>query len=293
MPRLDLVYNAHSGSFREDRLGALVEAFEEQGFTVTALETQADGVRLTGTAELICVHGGDGTLRDTIKAMIARGFDTPLCIARSGTINLVARELGYPSDPTSLAAMVARGWASGGSSWVSSPLFMMDEMPIASCLSLGPDSHAVARVSGVLKKRIGRLAYVMAMLGLLLDWPRRSIRLSGEMAGGELFTIEAEAAFVARGAFYAGPFRLSPGASLASEAVELVTLRRANRLRVLMFALAVMLRWPVNRFGIAEIRTVCRVGGESGRVPIQVDGDLVQANSLAIAPSGQSIRYVV
>lgn len=293
MPTLDLVYNAHSGAFREELLLALVQAFMSQGFAIEKLETRADGIQLSGTADLICVLGGDGTLRDTIAAMVASGVSAPLCIARSGTINLVARELGYPTDPEEFAKTVARGWANGSAGWAGSPLYMLDGTPIASCLSLGPDSYAVARVSGRLKQRIGRFAYVAAMLKLLASWPRQSLQLSGELASGEAFTCEAEAVFVSRAAFYAGPFRLSPKAALGTDSVELISLPRASRLRVLAFALATMLSLPVERFGIAEIRSVRSVDGDNSPAPIQVDGDHMPGVRLSIQPGGQVIRYVV
>ena len=293
MPKLDLVYNAHSGAFREERLRALVQAFENHGFAVEALETRADGVQLSGRAELICVHGGDGTLRDTMAAMVASGVDAPLCIARSGTINLVARELHYPTDPEELAAKIALGWSNGPAGWVDSPLFLVDGLPIASCLSLGPDSHAVVRVSAALKRRIGRFAYVAALLKLLASWPRQSIQLNGELANGEAFTCKAEAVFVSRASFYAGPFRLSSKAALETNTVELVTLSRATRLRVLAFSFAAMLRLPTDRFGFAEIRSVRRVSGDCGAAPIQVDGDHIPDCELSIEPGVRTIRYVV
>lgn len=293
MPKLDLVYNAHSGSFREERLAALVKAFEGHGFTVEQLATRADGAQLSGTADLICVHGGDGTLRDTIQAMVLHNIDAPLCIARSGTINLVARELDYPTDPVKLAAKVASAWERGSGQWVHSPLYTLGEMPIASCLSIGPDSHAVARVSGALKKRIGRFAYAYAMLGQLRDWPRNAMTISGELADGEKFECEAEAAIVSHGALYAGPFKLSPKAALAADSIELITLRRSTRLGMLGFVLVAMLRLPVDKFAFAEIRSVRRVAFDRCVTPVQVDGDHMPECAFAIGPSGMTIRYVV
>ncbi|WFL77866.1 diacylglycerol kinase family protein [Altererythrobacter arenosus] len=293
MPTLDLVYNPVSGSFRKDRMERLAAAFEQRGFSVEKLGTKADGAQLSGRADLICVHGGDGTLRDTIQAMMAQGIDVPLCIARSGTINLVARELDYPKDPEKLAQKVADAWARGPEGWVHSPLYTLGEMPIASCLSIGPDSHAVAQVSGTLKKRIGRFAYAVAMLRQLREWPRNPMTIRGEMAEGAGFECEAEAAIVSHGALYAGPFRLSPKAALAADSIELITLRRCTRLGMLGFVIAAMLRLPVEKFAFAEIRSCRRVAFDRCVTPVQVDGDHMPECAFAIGPSGRTIRYVV
>ena len=175
MPALDLVYNPYSGSFSQRHLERLIRAFEDEGFAVTPLATKAEGAQLSGSAELICVHGGDGTLRDTVQALGERAGEIPICIARAGTINLVARELRYPKKPEALARQVAEAWRTGPEGWVHSPLYRLGDLPIVSCLSIGPDSQAVARVSGQLKKRIGRYAYVVAMLQQMREWPRSAM----------------------------------------------------------------------------------------------------------------------
>lgn len=292
-PKLDLVYNPMSGSFREEGLLALIQAFEREGFTVNAVPTRADGAQWSGEADLICVHGGDGTLRDTVQALGADAGRVPLCIARSGTINLVARELNYPVEPGALARQVADGWARGPDSWITSPLYTLGDMPIVSCLSIGPDSHAVARVSGALKKRIGRYAYAVAMLQQMREWPRNAMIIRGETSDGEMFEAEAEAAIVSHGALYAGPFQLSPKAALAEDSVELITLRRATRLGMMAFSFAAMLRLPVERFGFAEIRSCCRITFDRCVTPVQVDGDHMPECAYAIQPSGMTLRYVV
>lgn len=293
MASIDLVYNPVAGSFREAHLAALVAALEGEGFSVTSLPTKADGAQLSGTADIVCVHGGDGTLRDVVRAMGAVAGKVPICIARSGTINLVARELGYAAKPARFAAQIAAAWKRGPDTWVRSPLFMLGEMPIVSCLSIGPDSAAVARVSGPLKKRIGRLAYAVAMLSLLRDWPRSPMSVKGELADGTKFEDEVEAVIASHAALYAGPFQLSPRAGLGSDAIEIITLQRASRAGMLAFVIAAMLHLPVDRFGFATIRSARRVTFDRCVTPVQVDGDHMPECAFAIAPSGMVLTYIV
>ena len=293
MPALDLVYNPFSGSFSERGLARLVVALEEAGFAVTRLPTRAEGADLSGTADIVCVHGGDGTLRDVVRAMGAEAGKVPICIARSGTINLVARELGYKVKSQAFAAQIAAAWRRGPDSWVRSPLFMLGEMPIVACLSIGPDSAAVARVSGPLKRRIGRLAYAVAMLSLLRDWPRSPMTIKGELNDGTKFEDEVEAVIASHAALYAGPFQLSPRAGLTSDAIEIITLRRASRIGLLAFVAAAVLRLPVDRFGFATIRSARRVTFDRCVSPVQVDGDHMPECAYAIAPSGMALTYLV
>ena len=293
MPALDLVYNPVSGSFSEKHLAALAQALEGEGFAVTLMPTTAHGAQLSGQADLICVHGGDGTLRDCVQAMGETAGEVPLCVAPSGTINLVARELGYARKPVRFAAELRAAWERGSENWVHSPLYRLGEMPVVSCLSIGPDSHAVARVDGRLKRRIGRYAYVVALLQQMRDWPRASMNVRGELANGERFDYEAEAAIVSHAALYGGPFKVSPQAALGADSVELITLTRSTRLGTIALSLAVMLRLPIARLGIAEIRSCRRIEFDRCVTPVQVDGDHMPECAYAIGPSGLTLRYIV
>lgn len=293
MLRLDLVYNPAAGTFRDERLKALIDAFERRGVTVTALASSHDGVRLSGTADLICVHGGDGTLRDTVQAMGPRAGEVPLCIAPSGTINLVAREIGYARDPERFAGQVLAAWQRPPESWLHAPLYALGELPVVACLSIGPDSHAVARVSGALKRRIGRLAYAVALLQVMRDWPRETMTIEGELTDGTAFSCEAGAVIVSHGALFAGPFRLSPRAALAADSVELIVLNRPSRRGIMAFTAAALAGAPLDRLGLATFRSVRRIRFDRCVSPVQVDGDHISDSAFSVEPSGMTLRYVI
>ena len=293
MSRLDLFYNPAAGSFRQDRLDALVAALGEEGFAVTARKTQPEATSVETDADLVCVFGGDGALRDTVQALGEAAGRVPICIVPSGTINLVARELGYAKKPAAFARQVAEAWRRGPESWVASPLYRLGEAPMVSCLSIGPDSHAVARVSGALKARIGRYAYVVAMLRQMREWPRNTMIVKGERADGSRFELEAEAVIASRGALYAGPFRLAPRAALEAEHFELILLKNSTRVGTLAFSLAAMLGLSLEKYGLSEIHTVRRVEFDRCVTPVQLDGDHMPDCAYAIGPSGLTLRYVV
>lgn len=291
--KMDLVYNPAAGNFRQARLATLIAAFSARGAIVEPVPSRTDGAWLSGEADIVCVHGGDGTLRDTVQALGEAAGRVPLAIAPSGTINLVARELGYAKDPERLAEQVLAAWERGPETWVRAPLYRLGEMPVVACLSIGPDSHAVAQVSGTLKRRLGRYAYVVAIMRQLRRWPRATMAISGELADGTPFACEAEAAIVSHGALYAGSFRLSPRAALAADSIELIALRRSTRLGTLAFSAAAMLRLPLDRLGLAEIRTARRVVFDRCVSPVQVDGDHIPNCAYAIASSGMALSYVI
>ncbi len=288
---IDLVYNPASGQFRRSRLDALVAALERRGFAPSLVATRSDGVELSPDAQMVCIHGGDGTVRLAVAALGDRVGQVPLCIAPCGTINLIAREIGYVSEPDGFATQLAQAWARGAACWVHSPLVTCGASPVMACLSLGPDSAAVAAVSASLKARIGRLAYLAAVGKMLWSWPRRRFAVRAELADGSRLAEEVEAAFVARGKFYAGPFTLSPRARLESVQIELVVLPHAGRLRMAGFALAVMLGLPVERLGLARRHSVRWLEIADEGLPLQIDGDAVPAQALRVGQSGLTASF--
>jgi diacylglycerol kinase (ATP) len=291
--KLDLVFNPAAGTFRQARLEALVAAFERRGASVRPVPSARDWRPADDPPELVCVHGGDGTLRDAVQSLGRLAGDIPLCIAPTGTINLVAREIGYPRDSEELAGQVISAWQRGPDTWLHAPLYSLGDMPVVACLSIGPDSHAVAHVSPALKRRIGGLAYGVAMMRLLHRWPAETMTVRGETAEGERFECEAGAIVASHGALYAGSFRLSPRAALKADAVELIVLRRASRLAAFAFGAAALLRLPLDRLGLAEIKSVRRAEFDRCVSPVQVDGDHIPDCAYAIGPTGMTLRYVV
>jgi diacylglycerol kinase family enzyme len=232
-------------------------------------------------------------LRDVVQALGSRASDVPLCIAPSGTINLVATELGYARKAAIFARELKDAWERGPESTVSAPLYKLGDMPIVACVSIGPDSHAVARVSDALKKRIGRYAYVIALLNQMRDWPRDTMTVRGELDNGSRFECEAQAAIASHGAFFAGPFRLSRKAALHADSVELVTVARSTRIGTVLLSLFAILGLPVSKLSGVEVRSVKRVEFDRCVTPVQVDGDHIPDCAYAIAPSGMTLQYIV
>jgi diacylglycerol kinase (ATP) len=65
---------------------------------------------------LIGIHGGDGTLHRTVAALIQAFGDKPLppiAILAGGTMNVVARSLGFRTKPERLLAAVVKGEKAG------------------------------------------------------------------------------------------------------------------------------------------------------------------------------------
>lgn len=259
-----LAFNPVSGSYSGQLLVCLASEFVAQGHSISLIDSRQIGFAPElECADLVCVVGGDGTLRDVIAQLEGR-INLPVCIYPAGTINLIAREVGYMRHVSRFVTRVTAGFPCRlhyfGS--IGSKLFL-------ACASVGPDSLAVAAVSVGLKQRIGRFAYVVSLIRLLWSWPRMDLRVS---ANDRIF--QCEAAFVLKGRFFAGPWTLASQANLCVPEFHLLLLPQARRRDYLQLLLFAMLgsffessAW--HRLCCTDVKIDSKVSH-----PVQADGDI-------------------
>jgi diacylglycerol kinase family enzyme len=279
--RIALTYNPRMAGHRLGRVAALARALEARGHKVSHHDSlDFDCRRDAPEAELLCVGGGDGTVRMVVGRQSDLAALPPLAVFPVGTINLVARELGYPRGPAAFIRRIEQDRD------LRSPLARLNGAPFVACLSVGVDALAVASLSEGLKARIGRLAYVEAMSRLLVKWPRHRLTVRTEAE-----TFEAEALFVLRGRFYAGPWTLHPEAHLGRNHLRLLALPRARRVDVLSLAARALGGMCAPHPGWRHLRADWVEVSSDQPVPVQADGDPVGALPARIEMSAQTLRF--
>ncbi len=262
-PCVQLFVNPNAGSASRRRVDALVGAFEAAGARVVLSRDRRDRAEVAAEATHICAVGGDGTLRHVAAAIGRAGRPLPLSIYPAGTVNLLARECGYPLDPAAFARRVLAGPTRTHHSG------LIGATPFFTCASVGPDSYAVAALSPRLKRSIGRLAYGWSFLTLLVRWPRPRLRVVH--ADGETL---CEAVYIAKGRLLAGPWSFAPDAAVGDPLFHVVTLERASRLLYLRFLWRLVTTKPVATLPGATHFT-CTTLRIEGDAPLEADGDIV------------------
>ncbi len=264
--KVQIVCNPGSGGFSPSRAQRLARAYEAAGFEpVFAESSQARAFEPLPDVARICVAGGDGTVRHVLCQLVGKRQVPPIDIYPAGTINLIARERGAPRDPEAFVAhqLVAQQAR-------LHPVAINDTYFMA-CASIAPDARAVASVSPLLKRIIGRVAYGVALCGLLLRWQRPQIRVHA--ADG---VFDCEALYLANGRFFAGPWSFAPAARLDHPQVHIVALKRARRRDYLMFLIATM-------FGRADRLSNVRTSVSGGLAVVADSDHVVQADGDIIA----------
>lgn len=266
-----IVANPAAGGMRSDRrLRRVVAALEARGCTVAVRYAGAEGAGLEQLArnaedafDVVVAAGGDGTVNAVVNGIA--GVPRALGILPLGTVNLVARALGLPRQPDALAAIIATA--------VARPIWpaVVNGRLFLSVASSGFDAEIVAAVDPWLKRRFGRFAFVPAVLCGLLHY--RPCEVVVAVDGREY---HAAIVVVAKGRYYAGPFRAAPRAALDEAMLDVVLLKRAGRFAALRYLAALACGALPRLRDVTTVRcTAATLSAAQYPLAVQADGEIV------------------
>jgi diacylglycerol kinase (ATP) len=294
---VELIHNPASGTFNAIRLDVLVQAFQACGAQVRLGQTERDGhFEIFPECDLVCVSGGDGALQLVVASMVRAGISKPLCVFPTGTVNLVAKELGYSSDPEIFAREIMAGFLDGATARLEAPVVSRDGHPFVACLGAGPDGQAVARHNPALKKRIGGAAYGWSLIRLLGNWPQFRFSLAVETPDGATSHLSSSAFYVIKAHHYAGNWVVAPTAELRSKYFHVILLTRARRRDFIRFLIQIALGRDPARLDFVESYlarrlTIIAKDELSRMAAFQADGDILTAQPREVRMTGQTITY--
>ena len=284
--RVLVIANRFSGR-RRRRLDATLKELEALGCELGVRETLSRGDARTiareaagGGYDVVAAAGGDGTINEVANGL--EGRDLPLAIIPLGTANVVAAEIGLPTDPRHLARLIARGR--------SRPVHpgRLDGRRFMMMASVGLDAHAVAGVNQEWKRRTGKLAYVGAVLAQLARYPYPIYEVSVDGA-----TWRAAWVIVANGRYYAGRFVCAPEARLERPGLHVCLLPSPGNWQALRygaaFALGRLGRLPDYRVIAATSVSITGPAAD----PVQVDGDILATLPVEIGVATEPLNLIM
>lgn len=111
------VFNPNSGKVQiKNQLMKIIQVFSKAGYEITVYPTKAplDGyqhiIDNEGKYDVIACSGGDGTLNETVAAILKyKGEKPPIGYIPSGTTNDFAASLGIPRNMVKAAVNIVKG----------------------------------------------------------------------------------------------------------------------------------------------------------------------------------------
>ena len=161
-----LLLNPRSRSGGDRAPDAAVQQLERgcliltRGLCARSADITREVIRHAHEVDLVIVGGGDGTVNAVLKGMLETGL--PLGILPFGTANDLARTLGIPSDPEAAAAVIVAGRTR------RIDVGQVNDQFFVNVASMGLSVELVRRMTGNLKRHLGRLSYPLAAIKTVL-----------------------------------------------------------------------------------------------------------------------------
>ena len=288
--RVLVIYNPAAGQWRRRRLRATLRSLEALGCGLTLHETTQPGdAEATAGAiaedrfDVVVAAGGDGTINEVANGLIRAPHPVPpLAIIPLGTANVLAQEIALRGDPSAIARAIAEGPR------LTVHLGKANGRHFIMMAGVGFDAHVVANVDLALKRRTGKIAYVLETLmqALRYGFPPCQVEVDGR-------TYQARSAVVCNGRHYGGPFIAAPEASLGKPVFEVCMLERGGWAHVLRYGVALVLGRLSSLPDVQDrIGSLIRIDGEKG-LPVQGDGDIIAHLPVTIEVSERTLDLIV
>jgi YegS/Rv2252/BmrU family lipid kinase len=288
--RILVIYNPSAGQWRRRRLKATLRGLEALGCTLTLHETTRPGdaeVTAAGLSakdfDVVVAAGGDGTINEVANGLIkSTSLIPPLAIIPLGTANVLAQEIGLRGQPDAIALAIADGDRQ------SVHLGLANGRHFIMMAGVGFDAHVVANVDLALKRRTGKIAYVLETLiqALRYGFPACRVTIDGK-------SFDARSVVVCNGRHYGGPFIAAPEANLGTATFEVCLLERGGWAHMMRYSAALVM----GRLStLPDVRILSgrriRIDGQKG-LPVQGDGDIIAALPVEIEVAEKTLDLIV
>lgn len=286
--RFLVIHNPLSGRGRHEALDIALAELAAAGGISTIVDARtydeihgaAWAAAQSGDFDAVVTAGGDGTIRAAASALV--GGSLPLAIIPLGTGNVLAAELGLPRAPRAIVDLLRHGPE------ITVACGLAGDEPFLLMVSAGFDAAIVRRFhpNPHAKRLLGKLAYSAPILAELSERPPQfRVAIDGrEMVCTWLV--------VANARHYAGRFVIAPGRSITAPGFTALAVTTTSRLGLLRVMIDIASGHPP-RPDLATLIDCREVEiADARNVPLQADGDPLQAARLVVAETKAALQVI-
>ncbi|MGA8172386.1 MAG: diacylglycerol kinase family protein [Methylocystis sp.] len=285
--RIVVVANPGAGNHDKDTIASVVKKLRGHGCHVEIVESHdadhIDEIARTIDARAILIAGGDGSISEAVGGLLKRSGPRPvLGVIPQGTANVLAHDLGLPSDASGLADVFLRGRVA--------PLHIgvANGRPFILMASAGFDAEVVRRVEKRLKTLTGKFAYAYAAAKAAFSYGNHDIEVTADDA-----RFLAKLAVVTNSRCYGGNFVIDKETSALAPGLKLIYAREFSLLALIRLS-AAMLMGKLGDLPLLERMPVRNVQLRSQReVATQVDGDVLGTTPVTVSECPETVEIFV
>jgi diacylglycerol kinase (ATP) len=288
--RLAAIFNPHSGGGYRRDLPLILDALRGLGYDVEPLETKepGDAKRLASEAvsagfDLVAALGGDGTVNEIVNGLA--GSDTPLAIIPTGTVNVLAMELGIPLEPPDAVQLLDRGSVS----WID--LGLAGDRYFGLMAGVGMDAAVVASLNPAMKRALKEAAFAVQGVGTYLTHDDPLFRVTSVER-----TVEGYFAVFGNSSNYGGAFGITPLADMRDGLLDVCVLKDKSFVSTVWYWTAALINAHIKHPKVEYFRTESAAieTVEAGReVLVQTDGEVAGHLPMVCKVVPRALRVLV
>ncbi|PYO02270.1 MAG: sphingosine kinase [Candidatus Rokuibacteriota bacterium] len=286
--RVLIVFNPTAGTRSRRRLHRVVQSLQQAGCIVSVETTKTAGdatsiarhAKSSGAYDVVAAAGGDGTVNETVTGLAGGMNGVSLGIIPLGTANVLAAEIGIGNDLRRAARAIATGRPR--------PLHIgrVNGAPFALMVGAGFDGDVVAGVTPGLKRRLGKLAYVVRGLGEWWRGGHARCRVSIDGASRDALWV-----VVSNTRRYGGRFVLAATADIESAEFTVTVFAAGSRLDLVRY-LGALARGRVGQCRGVSVHHATKIELH-GNAALQIDGDARGRLPASVIASGEFVPLLV
>src|SRR5699024_8621084 len=127
--------------------------------------------------------GGDGTIGEVIKGLNLENLQIPIAVIPTGTVNDVARVHGIPLKISNAIAQL------NTDKTISADTIKVNETYASYLVAFGSFMTAFTKVGSGIKSKIGRFAYLVAGVNMLLNLKEYKVKIKADGEDFETFSV--------------------------------------------------------------------------------------------------------
>jgi len=244
--------------------------FAEKGFLLSEawllqsakhLLTSVENAVHAGASPII-IGGGDGTI--SAAAHFIAQSNSVLGVLPAGTGNSLARDLHIPNSIADACDVIVGGKAS------QIDMGLIGGVNFLNVSTLGISTTVAQSLSNKSKKLFGKAAYLLSLINALRTSQPFRVKLTVD---GDSYEFDSLQVVIGNGRFHAGPFPITPDASITAGRLSVYALASRSKLDFLRMALIL---WNGRHVKLEDVRSFQVQSGSIETFPpqrITVDGE--------------------
>ena len=234
-------------------------------------------------ADIVVAVGGDGSINEVVNGL--RESEAALAILPAGTANVVARELGIPTDPEAVGAMICDGHFRDMDAGVRDGRRFM----------LGAGAGLDAAIAESVSQQRGRKSSLSKWVGpsikTILRYSFPAFRV---VADDEVICEAGQYAIIGNCRYSAGVFPATPEAKIDDGLLDICILQNLNPLRLIGLLPSVRTGRHIRRKDVIyrQFRSLELSPVSDERVPFQVDGDPGGQLPVSVCVEPKAVRVI-